>query len=448
MPSPLRHDAFAAMRGRNYRLFVIGWLPASVGLQMQAMALAWEIYERTSDPLSLGIIGLARALPTVLLALPAGRIVDLVDRRRVLISTQVGFALTGMLLVFGSLAWGAGWLGNGAMGVWIMYVLIGLTGCARVFHGPSRASLLPLIIPGGVDSPVFHNAVTWNSGVFHCSAMLGPIVAGAMIARTGMAWPVYLVTAASCLWFALTTSMIRLREEKKECVPKPSSLFQLVRPSSLMPGMLEGVRHVWRERTVFGAIALDLFAVLLGGATALMPVYAKDILHVGPIGLGVLKAAPYVGALVMAVALAFRRPFRSAGPSLLWSVAGFGACTIVFGFSTSFWLSLLMLGLLGALDNISVVIRHVLVSVRTPDRLRGRVSAVNAVFIECSNELGGFESGLVAKLFGPVVSVVFGGVGTILVVLGVTACIPELRRLGSLFDAPGQPESCDDEVPP
>jgi MFS family permease len=196
--------------------------------------------------------------------------------------------------------------------------------------------------------------------------------------------------------------------------------------------MLEGVQHVWRERTVFGALSLDLFAVLLGGATALMPVYAKDILHVGPLGLGALKAAPYVGALLMAVILARRTPFRRAGRALLWSVAGFGLCTIAFGISKSFWLSLAMLATLGALDNISVVVRHVLVSVRTPDHLRGRVAAVNTIFIESSNELGGFESGLVAKLFGPVISVVSGGIGTSLVVIGMALWLPELRRLGRL----------------
>lgn len=428
------HDTFAALRVRNYRLFVIGWLPASVGLQMQAMALAWEVYERTSDPLSLGIIGLARALPTVLLALPAGQIVDLVDRRRALITTQVGFTITCLLLVFGSIAWETGMLGDGPWGVRTMYLLIALTGFSRVFNGPSRSSLLPLIIPGGVNGPVFHNAITWNSGVFQLAATLGPLVAGYLIAMTGRAWPVYLTAAVSCFWFAMTASLIRTTEPDNREKPQSSSILALMRPSSLMPGILDGVRHIWRERTVFGAIALDLFAVLLGGATALMPVFAKEILYVGPIGLGALKAAPYIGALLMALALARREPFRKAGPALLWSVAGFGICTIIFGLSKNFLLSLIMLGLLGAFDNISVVVRHVLVSVRTPDRLRGRVAAVNSVFIECSNEVGGFESGLVAKLFGPVVSVVSGGIGTILVVLGMAAWIPELRRLGRLVE--------------
>jgi MFS family permease len=439
------HDAFAALRERNYQLYAGGWLPASIGIQMQATALAWEVYERTGDALSLGIIGLARALPTVILALPAGQIVDLVNRQRVMIATQIGFTIAGALLAIGSIAWWRGAFGDGSVGLWVMYGLIALTGCARVFNGPSRSSLLPLILPGGASGPVFHNAVTWNSGVFHLAAMLGPIAAGGMIYWTGQAWPVYVVAAAGCLFFALTACFIRpyepVRVERNRGLPR-ESIWAVSRPSVLLPGMLEGARHVWREKTVFGAIALDLFAVLLGGATALMPVYAKDILHVGPIGLGVLKSAPYVGALLMALILAGLPPFRRAGPALLWSVGVFGACTVVFGLSTSFLLSVAMLIALGAADNISVVIRHVLVSVRTPDRLRGRVSAVNMVFIESSNELGGFESGLVAKLVGPVFSVVSGGIGTILVVIGMACWLPELRKLGRLSDTPASASTC------
>jgi hypothetical protein len=250
--------------------------------------------------------------------------------------------------------------------------------------------------------------------------------------HAGAAWPVYLVTALSCLWFAVQCGFIRPYARAEAPVQRAGGIWAKVRPGVLLPGMLEGARHVWREKTVFGALALDLMAVLLGGATALMPVYAKDILHVGPVGLGALKASPYVGALAMAFAMAHRPPMARAGRALLWSVAGFGVCTVVFGVSRSFGLSLAALVVLGALDNVSVVVRHVLVAVRTPDRLRGRVSAVNSVFIESSNELGGFESGLVAKLFGPVASVVSGGIGTVVVVVLMAWWLPELRRLGRL----------------
>ncbi len=443
LTTSLRHDPFAALREQNYRLFVIGWLPASLGLQMQATALAWEMYERTGDPLALGILGLARALPTVALALPAGRIVDLVDRRRVLVFTQMGFTIASLLLAVGSWMWANGSFSTMRTGVWMMYFLVALTGCARVFNGPSRSSLLPQIFRSGVSGAAFHNAVTWNSGVFQLAAMIGPVVAGAMIAATNHAWPVYIITAVTCLWFGIMVMFIRPFdiETTAKKNPKYKSIWQLVRPSALLPGILEGVRHIRRERTIFGAITLDLFAVLLGGATALMPIYAKDILHVGPRGLGALKAAPFVGAFIMAIVMAYRPAFKKAGPTMLWSVAGFGLCTIVFGVSHWFWLSITMLALLGALDNISVVVRSVLVNVRTPNELRGRVAAVNSVFIESSNEIGGFESGLVAKYLGAMFSVVAGGIGTVAVVIAMACWIPELRRLRRI-----SPTDQDDEL--
>jgi hypothetical protein len=301
---------------------------------------------------------------------------------------------------------------------------------------------MPQLFRNGVVGPVFHNAVTWNSGVFQLAATIGPLLAGWIIAQTHQAWPVYAISAATCLWFAIAAILIRpyRSDEQHESV---KSILHLASPAVLLPGMLEGVRHMWREKTVLGAIALDLFAVLLGGATALMPVYA-DMLSVGAVGLGALRAAPFIGALLMAVILAYRPPFERAGATLLWSVAIFGACTIVFGVSRNIWLSLAMLALAGAVDNISVVIRSVLVIARTPNALRGRVAAVNSVFIECSNEVGGFESGLVARLLGPVFSVVSGGVGTILVVIGMAWLIPDLRRLrridGRPAPMPDQPE--------
>lgn len=426
----MRHDAYAAIREPNYRLFAGGWVVASMGLQMQGMALGWEIYERTRDPMALGWVSLARALPVLALALPAGQIVDRLNRKRVLIATQIAFALASVLLTLGSYY---------RVDVWLMYILVALTGCARVFNGPSRSTLLPTI----VKPENFHNAVTWNSGVFQLSATLGPVLAGWVIAKTHAAWLVYAIAGAGCLWFAFMCMNVRPHRSAIGSATSDAPVtrrdggwwrrwWEIIRPGAMLPGMLEGARHVWREKTVLGALALDLFAVLLGGATALMPVFAKDILQVGPEGLGALKAAPFVGALAMAVVMAHRKPLERAGAALLWSVAGFGVCTIVFGLSTSFWLSLAMLFTLGALDNVSVVVRHVLVAVRTPDALRGRVSAVNSVFIESSNELGGFESALVAKFFGPVASVVSGGVGTIVVVLLTAWWLPELRRLGKL----------------
>lgn len=406
------HDPYEALRSPNYRLFAAGFVFSSTGLQMLATALAWEIYERTNDPLSLGLMGLARAVPVLLLALPAGHAIDLYNRKWLLVATQTSFAILAAILTLASY--------HGAP-VWVFYLLIALMGCTRTFNGPTRQSILPLIVP----SKAFHNAITWNSGVFQFSAMVGPIAAGWLLDRWRIAWPVYAAGASGCLLLAVTACFIRFQQP-----PRTASSFSL-------RSMLAGLDHLWKEKTILAAIALDLFAVLFGGATALMPVYAKDILHAGPHGLGYLKAAPFVGALLMALVLAHRPPFKRAGPAMLWSVAGFGAATIVFGVSTSFGLSIAMLMVLGALDNISVVIRHVLVQVRTPDALRGRVASVNSVFIESSNELGAFESGGVAKLFGgeargSIISVVIGGVGTILVVLGVAWAWPQVRRLGKL----------------
>jgi MFS family permease len=451
-PSPptAKHDPYAALREPNYRYFAGGWVLASMGLQMQGTALAWEVYERTHSALALGYVGVARALPVILLALPAGQIVDLLDRKRILIVTQVAFAIASVFLAIGSF--------HELSILWI-YALVALTGCARVFNGPSRSSLLPQI----VKPEHFHNAVTWNSGVFQLSATLGPIAAGTMIwwmgtlgyhttgldgQVPGVAWPVYTIAGASCLVFAAACSFVQPYERASE-IRGSGRVIDAIRLRVLLPGILEGARHVWKEKTVFGALALDLMAVLLGGATALMPVYAKDILHVGPVGLGALKSAQYVGALVMALGLAYRRPFERAGRALLLSVAGFGVCTVAFGFSPWFWVSIAMLFTLGALDSISVVVRHTLVSVRTPDHLRGRVNAVNSVFIESSNELGSYESGAVAQgaahwlgaAGGAVFSVVFGGIGTILVVIGMAWWLPELRRLGRL-EMPKDPSRC------
>ncbi len=333
------------------------------------------------------------------------------------------------LLAAAALAVVSAQVGDKSAHVWSMYAMLVVMGSARSFNGPSRASLLPMI----VEPDDFHNAVTWNSGIFQLSATLGPVLAGVLIGRFHAAWPVYAFCSAFCIIFALSATMLRPRH-----ADIPSGGISL-------RSMTAGVSHVRREKTILATLTLDLFAVLLGGATALLPVYAKDILKVGPEGLGVLRSASYVGALVMALVLAHRPPFRKAGRALLVSVCGFGVCTIAFGFcgyfpaSFGFPVAFVSLFAAGALDNISVVVRHVLVQVRTPNHLRGRVSSVNSVFIESSNELGAFESGLVAKFFGPVVSVVSGGIGTLVVVAVIAVLFPQLRKLGALREEPPDP---------
>lgn len=420
------HDPYAALRAPNYRRFAIGFLISSTGLQMLGAGIGWEIYARTKDPLALGWIGVARALPVILFALPAGQVVDHFDRRKVLVLTQMGMGLAAMLLAFAS--------GLPNMPLWTLYVAVSLMGCARVFNGPSRATLLPLI----VEHEVFANAVTWNSGAFHFAATVGPVLGGILLAKLHSAWPIYAITACACWIFAISASLLKPRESN------------LARGTISLRSIVAGAHHVRNEKTILAAITLDLFAVLFGGATALFPIYAKEVLVISPTDLtwlpatvhawisrdeiryGLLRAAPFIGAVLMALVLAHRPPTRNAGPKLLASVAVFGLCMVVFGLSKSFLLSLLALFVSGAIDNVSVVIRHVLVQVRTPDALRGRVSAVNSVFIESSNELGAFESGFIAKLFGPVASVVSGGIGTMLVVGAVAWAWPQMRKLRDL----------------
>jgi MFS family permease len=380
---------------------------------MMSAALAWEIYERTNDELALGIIGLCRALPVVLMALPAGYVIDHANRKLVLVLTQLMFGVAAGAMALAS---------HHAAPIWLMYALIVAAGLIRSFNGPVRSTLLPDIVSRGA----FANAVTWNSTAFQAAAVGGPLLAGWMIQRTGMVWTVYVTTLALCVIFAVTTIFVHPHSNER---PKTAMSAR---------GMMAGLGHVYSEKLILSTLTLDLLAVLFGGAMALLPVYAKDILKVDALGYGFLRAAPYIGAFVMGLIMAHRPPLRRAGPTLLWCVAGFGVCWIVFGLSTNLWLSLAVLAISGALDNVSVVIRHVIVPACTPRELRGRVSAVNSVFIESSNELGGFESGAVAKAFGPVASVVSGGVGTLIVVAGVALAWPQLRRLGRLDDVGNQ----------
>jgi len=411
-------DPFHAVRFANYRLFASGFVCSSTGLQMLSAAVLWEVYERTQSAMAIGLVGLCRALPVVALALPAGQIVDFARRERVLVVTQVGMALAAA-----SLAW-ASFI---SAPIWVFYALMVLMGCARSFNGPSRSSLLPQL----VDAGAFTSAVTWNSGIFQFAAVSGPLLTGAMLVWFGAAWPVYAVTAALCMVMAFTGAMLRPRAMGTPVAAGGGGSGPAARRMSLS-GMLDGVRHVYREKLILATITLDLFAVLLGGATALLPIYAKDILHVGPMGYGLLRASPYVGALMMAIVMAYRPPMQRAGPALLLAVGCYGLSIVGFGLSETAWLSAALLAIGGAADNISVIIRHVLVQACTPEYLRGRVSAVNSVFIESSNELGSFESAVVAHQFGPVISAVSGGVGTMVVVGAVALIWPQLRRLGSL----------------
>jgi MFS family permease len=402
-----RHDPYAALRFRDFRLLLAGTFLEVVGQQMLGVAIGWELYERTRDPLALGLIGLVQVAPVVLLALPAGHLADRFDRKRIAVVTALALALGALGLALLSFTVGP---------LALVYTCLLLIGVARAFQSPATSSLPAQVVPPAH----FTNAATWESSAWQASAILGPALGGFVIAARGSATLVYAITASMLLVATLILGLMR---------PRPVAR---VEEEMTLASLLAGLRFVWNTKLILAAITLDMFAVLLGGATALLPIFAKDILQVGAAGLGWLRAAPAIGALLAALVIAYLPPFRRAGRTLLLVVAGFGLATIVFGLSRSFALSLLMLGLLGALDNISVVIRSTLVLTRTPDAMRGRVNAVHFVFIGISNELGAFESGVAAALLGAIGAVVFGGIGTILVVLLVALIWPEVRRLGRL----------------
>ncbi|MDZ7950293.1 MFS transporter [Nostoc sp. DedQUE09] len=402
-----QHDPFAAFKFRDYRLFTIGRLVLFVGSQMQTVAIGWELYERTNSAIALGGVGLAQVLPMIILTLIAGDVADRRDRKLTMLLSVMLLALCSLALAVLSYTQGA---------IFLIYACLVFTGVARAFLKPASDALMWQLIPVSA----FTNAATWNSSSFQLAAVIGPAFGGFGIALLGSATGVYVLAAiAALLCFILT---LAIKEQKVIRATEPISFKALA----------AGAKFVWQNQLILAAITLDMFAVLLGGAIALLPIFAKDILHVGPVELGYLQAAHSIGALTMAITLAYLPPLRKAGPALLWSVVGFGVVTIIFGLSRSFWLSMLMLILGGALDSISVVIRHTLVQIRTPDHLRGRVAAINSVFISASNELGGFESGLTAALFGPVISVVGGGIGTILVVIATAMIWPGIRKLGAL----------------
>jgi MFS family permease len=403
----IEHDAYAAWRLPQFRRYFAGNMILILGWQMQKVAIGWEIYERTHSAMALGYAGLAQFVPQVLFMLLAGHVTDTFNRKRVFMAALAGNALAASGLALNSALGGS---------IFVLYACLFAYGTARAFIMPSRAAFLPGIIP----MEIFSTAVSWNSSGFEISSMAGPAIGGLLIAFFQSPTLVYTVNAAGQLTFVALLAGIVHKQQQGPRQPLTLRSFSA------------GFRFVWKAKVVLSAMALDMFGVLLGGATALMPIYAKDILRVGARGLGWLMAAPSIGAFTMAVAQAHRGPLRKAGRTLLLAVAGFGTVTIVFGISKNFWLSMAMLFFLGSCDNISVVVRSTLVQVLTPDDMRGRVSALNSLFIGTSNELGAFESGFVANFFGPVVSVVSGGIGTLMIVLAMTWLSPELRKYGRL----------------
>jgi MFS family permease len=411
-PPVARKDPYAALRYRDFRLLLAGRFVTSLGDQMLSFAIGWELWLRTHNELALGLVGLVQVIPIIVFSLPGGHVADQYNRKRIVLFTQI-------LLASCSLGLGALSLTQGPLA--LIYLCLFGIGLSRAFNSPAASTLLPQTVP----PHIFTSAATWSSSAWQLAAIIGPAIAGLLVAVLNSVTVIYAFDALAALTFLVTVSLIRGRQ------------LALSRKAATLDSLKEGLRFIRDTKVILAAITLDMFGVLLGGAVTLLPVFATDILHVGPEGLGLLRAAPSVGALLMAFSLAHLPPFGKAGKTLLLAVAGFGLATVVFGLSQSFLLSLAMLALLGGLDNISVVIRSTLLLIRTPDEMRGRTSAVNSIFISASNELGGFESGLTAALFGPVLSVVGGGIGTILVVLAVARIWPEMRSLKTL-EAPAK----------
>ena len=410
------HDPYGPLRLPDYRRFLLANILASAGAEMQVVAVGWELYERTHSARDLGFVGLVMVLPVLFLALPAGHAADRFSRKALILASQSLMAVASLGLMLLSAAQGpVGWT----------YAALFVAGVAHAVSMPARWSILRQLVPDHLVG----NAITWNSSGWQVASVVGPALGGLIIARThSAAWVYGLDLIFSLSVVGLVAGI------------KPASAVRLDQPASFQ-SLVAGFRFVGSNRLILATISLDLFAVFLGGAVALLPIFAKDILQVGPQGLGWLRAAPSIGAAVMALTLAHRPPLRRAGPALLWAVGGFGAATIGFGLSKSPLLSFALLFLTGALDNISVVVRSTLIQFLTPEAMRGRVAAVNSIFIGSSNELGGFESGMTAAAFGPVGSVVFGGIGTILSVVLVAVKWPEVARLGRLGDLEVTPKA-------
>ncbi|HKN73676.1 MAG TPA: MFS transporter [Candidatus Acidoferrum sp.] len=382
--------------------------------EMQSVAVGWQVYEITKRPLDLGLVGLAQFLPGILLFLVSGHVADRYDRRKLIVICYIGFTLCCGLLLFTAV--------RNVRSVYYIFAVLILLGIVRSFTGPVSRALLPQLIP----EEHFPSAVAWASTIFQGAAILGPALGGLVYAFFRGPSAVYVLAVLLAVVAVVCT--LQLRTTAK---PRSREPINLTTVSA-------GLRYIWREKVVLGSISLDLFAVFLGGAVALLPVYASEILLTGPWGLGLLRAAPGVGAAAMALFLAHRPIRRKVGLIMLWCVAGFGLFTILFGLSHSLILSLVALLFVGATDMVSVIVRAVLIQVATPDEMRGRVNAVDMVFIGASNEFGEFESGLTAQWFGTVPAVVIGGIGTLVVTAIWAWRFPELRKVEQIHSLPSR----------
>ncbi|MGH9683568.1 MAG: MFS transporter [Candidatus Acidiferrales bacterium] len=412
MPEPetSSHSGRAAFNHPNFVLLLIARFFMVFALEMQSVAVGWQVYEITRSALDLGYVGLAQFLPGIVLFLVSGHAADRFDRRRLLALCYGAYAVCSALLLVITL--------RRPHSVELIYAVLFLTGVVRSFNGPASRALLPQL----VSDEDFPNAVAWSSTTFQTATILGPALGGLVYALFRGPAAVYAIASVAGVVASLSVLRIRLKMKVR------------LREQYSARTVLAGIAYIWRQKIILGSISLDLFAVLLGGAVALLPVYAREILHTGPWGLGLLRCAPGVGAAAMAVFLA-HRPLRGrVGASMLWCVGGFGVFTILFGISHNMALSLVALVLVGATDMVSVIVRGVLIQIATPDQMRGRVNAVDMVFIGASNEFGEFESGLTAHWFGTVPAVVLGGIGTLIITALWAWRFPDLRRADQFSD--------------
>lgn len=405
-------DPYQALRFPKFRIFMVLRFGLVFAWAMQFVVIEWEVYRLTKDPLSLGLIGLMEVIPAMSLALFAGHIVDQSEKRNLLVKCILGFLVlsTGLFL----LTWPVVTDGfTTETLVQAIYGVVFLGGIVRSFIGPTVFSLFSQVVPKNA----YPNGATWSSVAWQSGAVAGPAIGGLTIGYLGVHWSMLLIVAIAIIALLLLFSIPNQEiQNKKTGEPIAQSLK-------------EGLRFVFRTKEVLGAISLDMFAVLFGGAVALLPIYAQDILKVGSVGFGFLRAAPAVGSFLIMMFVAYFPLNKNAGKKLLAAIFGFGLCIIVFGLSEIYWISLVALFLSGVTDGISVVVRQTILQLYTPDHMRGRVSAVNSMFVGSSNELGAFESGLAARMIGTVNSVVAGGIITLLTVVGTGVMIPSLRNL-------------------
>ncbi|WP_237277654.1 MFS transporter [Tenacibaculum ovolyticum] len=407
-----KKDPYASLRIKEFNIFLLVRFALVFGWSMQFIIIEWQVYSITKNPLSLGIIGLMEVIPAVSMALFAGHIVDQKEKRNLLILCTGAFSLISLGLFFLTLpSFIEGWEIN--IVLYAIYGLVFFGGFLRSFFGPTIFSLIALIVP----KKLYPNAATWSSSTWQMASVLGPAFAGFTISWIGVHWSL-------CIVFGLVLfSFLMIFFIKKKPILNP----KIGEP--VMKSLKEGVRFVFKTKAILGAITLDMISVLFGGAVALLPIYAQDILKVGPEGFGALRAAPAIGAFLTMLITAYIPISRNAGMKLLMAIFGFGTCIIVFGLSSIFWISIVALFFSGVTDGVSMVIRQTILQLKTPDHMRGRVASVNSMFVGSSNELGAFESGITAKLMGTVTAVVFGGTMTLLTVISTGIINPTLRKL-------------------